>query len=65
MLNGLLHEQSNEEMSRTHDLSAVTIKRHLKSHRSKLGAKNRTHAVCRAIELGLASGAQPPMMSMV
>ena len=65
MLNGLLDGQSNEEKSRTHDLSEVTIKHHLKSHRSKLGAKNRTHAVCRAIELGLASEAQPPMMSMV
>jgi hypothetical protein len=28
-------------------------KHHLKGLRSKLGAKNRTHAVCRAIELGL------------
>ena len=32
---------------------------------SKLGAKNRTHAVFRAIELGLASETQTPMMSMV
>lgn len=65
VLNGLLHGQSNKEMARIHDLSEVTIKHHLKSLRSKLGAKNRTHAVCRAIELGLASEAQPPMMSMV
>jgi DNA-binding CsgD family transcriptional regulator len=34
-------------------LSKVTIKHHLKGLRSKLGAKNITHAVCRAIELGL------------
>jgi len=33
----------------------VTVKHHLKSLRVKLGAKNRTHAVCRAIELGLAT----------
>lgn len=31
----------------------VTVKNHLKSLRGKLGAKNRTHAVCRAIELGI------------
>ena len=35
-------------------LSEVTIKHHLKSLRSKLGARNRTHAVCRAVELGIA-----------
>ena len=39
MLNGLLDGQSNAEMSRTHDLGEVTIKHHLKNHRSKLGAK--------------------------
>ena len=46
--------QSNKEIARIHNLSEVTIKHHLKSLRSKLGARNRTHAVCRAIELGIA-----------
>ena len=35
VLNGLLYGQSNEEMARTHNLSEITIKHHLKSHRSK------------------------------
>ena len=54
VLNGLLSGQSNKEIARTHGLSEVTSKHHLKSLRSKLGARNRTHAVCRAIELGIA-----------
>jgi DNA-binding CsgD family transcriptional regulator len=29
----------------------VTVKHHIKSLRSKLGARNRVHAVCRANEL--------------
>ena len=57
VLNGLLSGQSNKEIARTHGLSEVTIKHHLKSLRSKLGARNRTHAVCRAIELGIAEDA--------
>ena len=59
VLNGLLSGQSNKEIARTHGLSEVTIKHHLKSLRSKLGARNRTHAVCRAIELGIAEEAIP------
>ena len=54
VLTGLLNGQSNKEIARDHGLSEVTIKHHLKSLRSKLGARNRTHAVCRAIELGIA-----------
>ena len=54
VLNGLLAGQSNKEIARVHGLSEVTIKHHLKSLRSKLGARNRTHAVCRAVELGIA-----------
>lgn len=54
VLNGLLTGLSNKEIVREHGLSEVTIKHHLKSLRSKLGARNRTHAVCRAIELGIA-----------
>jgi DNA-binding NarL/FixJ family response regulator len=58
VLNGLLSGQSNKEIARKHGLSEVTIKHHLKSLRSKLGARNRTHAVCRAIELGVAEDSQ-------
>ncbi|MGC6516573.1 MAG: LuxR C-terminal-related transcriptional regulator [Candidatus Puniceispirillaceae bacterium] len=54
VLNALLAGQSNKEIARVHGLSEVTIKHHLKSLRSKLGARNRTHAVCRAVELGIA-----------
>ena len=53
MLAGLLAGHSNKEIARKHGLSEVTVKHHLKSLRGKLGAKNRTHAVCRAIELGI------------
>ena len=53
VLSDLLAEQSNKEIARHLNLSEVTIKHHLKGLRSKLGAKNRTHAVCRAIELGI------------
>ena len=53
VLSGLLAGRSNKEMARNLNLSEVTIKHHLKSLRSKLGAPNRTHAVCRAIELGI------------
>ena len=54
VLNGLLSGKSNKEIAIAYGLSEVTIKHHLKNLRSKLGARNRTHAVCRAIELGLA-----------
>ena len=60
VLNGLLCGQSNKEIARVHGLSEVTIKHHLKSLRSKLGARNRTHAVCRAIELGIAEEQASP-----
>ena len=53
VLSGLLAGSSNKEIARSLNLSEVTIKRHLKSLRSKLGAKNRTNAVYRAIELGI------------
>jgi len=61
VLNGLLAGQSNKEIARVHGLSEVTIKHHLKSLRSKLRARNRTHAVCRAIELGIAEESQPAL----
>ena len=53
VLSGLLTESFNKEIARHLNLSEVTIKHHLKSLRSKLGARNRTHAVCRAIKLGI------------
>ena len=53
VLSGFLAGISNKEIARSLNLSEVTIKHHLKSLRSKLGTKNRTHAVCRAIELGI------------
>lgn len=49
----LLAGQSDKEIAIKYGIALVTVKHHLKSLRSKLGAKNRTHAVCRAIELGL------------
>ena len=52
-LSGLLVGSSNTEIARNLNLSEVTIKHHLKSLRSKLGARNRIHAVRRAIELGI------------
>ena len=58
-MHGLLAGHSNKEIARTHGLSEVTIKHHLKSLRAKLGARNRTHAVCRAIELGIAEETLP------
>ena len=61
VLNGLLTGLSNKEIAREHGLSEVAIKHHLKSLRSKLGARNRTHAVCRAIELGIAEECVQPL----
>ena len=52
VLSGLLTESSNKEIARNLSLSEVTIQHHLKSLRSKLGARNLKHAACRAIELG-------------
>ena len=51
MLNGLRAGLSNQEIADYWQLSVVTVKHHIKSLRSKLGARNRVHAVCRAIEL--------------
>ena len=51
MLNGLRAGLSNQEIADYWQLSVVTVKHHIKSLRSKLGACNRVHAVCRAIEL--------------
>jgi len=53
VLDGLLSGHSNRQIADRIGLSEVTIKYHLKSLRSKLGAPNRTHAALRAIELGI------------
>jgi len=52
VLSGLLTESSNKEIARNLSLSEVTIQHHLKSLRSKLGARNLKHVACRAIKLG-------------
>ena len=51
MLNGLRAGLSNQEIADYWQLSVLAVKHHIKSLRSKLGARNRVHAVCRAIEL--------------
>ena len=51
MLNGLRAGLSNQEIADYWQLSVVTVKHHIKRLRSKLGARTRAHAVCRAIEL--------------
>ena len=53
VLQSLLLGDSDKEIASKHGIALVTVKHHLKSLRGKLGAKNRTHAVCRAIQLGL------------
>ena len=53
VLDGLLSGHSNRQIADRIGLSEVTIKYHLKSLRSKLGARNRTHAALGAIELGI------------
>ena len=53
VLDGLLSGHSNRQIADRIGLSEVTFKYHLKSLRSKLGARNRTHAALRAIELGI------------
>ena len=53
VLSGLLTESSNKEIARDLSLSEVTIQHHLKSLRSKLGARNLKHVACRAIKLGI------------
>lgn len=53
MLSGLLAGKSDKEIAIKYGIALVTVKHHLKSLRGELGAKNRNHAVCRAIELGI------------
>ena len=53
VLSGLRSGLSNKEIDDNLSLSEVTIKHHIKSLRSKLGAWNRVHAVCCANELDI------------
>lgn len=53
VLRSLLLGDSDKEIAKKYRIALVTVKHHLKSLRVKLGAKNRTHAVCRAFQLGL------------
>ena len=50
-LDGLCAGLSNQEIADYWQLSVVTVKHHIKSLRSKLGARNWVNAGCRAIEL--------------
>ena len=53
VLSGLLTESFHKEIARNLSLSEVMIQHHLKSLRSKLGARNLKHVACRAIKLGI------------
>ncbi|WP_114392249.1 response regulator [Oleisolibacter albus] len=53
VLDYLLKGQSNKEIARALDLEEVTVKLHIRGLCRKLGAKNRTQAAMRAVELGL------------
>jgi DNA-binding NarL/FixJ family response regulator len=54
VLDFLLKGQSNKEIARALELEEVTVKLHIRGLCRKLGAKNRTQASMRAVELGLA-----------
>ncbi len=53
VLTFLLSGVSNKEIAREMNLQVVTVKLHVRGICRKLGAKNRTQAALRAIELGL------------
>jgi len=54
VLRGLCRSQSNKSIARDLALQEVTVKLHLRTLFRKLGARNRTHAVLLALNLGLA-----------
>ncbi|MFM2042234.1 MAG: glycerol metabolism activator AgmR [Pseudomonadota bacterium] len=54
VLDYLFKGLSNKEIARALDLEEVTVKLHVRGLCRKLGAKNRTQAAMRAVELGLA-----------
>jgi len=53
ILEFLLKGSSNKEIARALELEEVTIKMHVRGVFRKLGARNRTQAAMRAVELGL------------
>lgn len=55
VLDYLLQGRSNKEIARSLELEEVTVKLHVRGICRKLGAKNRTQAVMRAVEMGIAS----------
>lgn len=55
VLDHLLQGRSNKEIARFLELEEVTVKLHVRGICRKLGAKNRTQAVMRAVEMGIAS----------
>lgn len=57
VLGYLLRGASNKEIALALDLQVVTVKLHVRGICRKLNAKNRTQAVLRAQEMGLAAGA--------
>lgn len=54
VLDFLLKGLSNKEIARLLDLEEVTVKLHVRGLCRKLGAKNRTQAAMRAVEMGFA-----------
>jgi len=53
VLKNLLQGLSNKEIALNMGLAEVTVRLHLKGIFKKLGAKNRVHAIARALALGL------------
>ncbi|MGH1425367.1 MAG: response regulator transcription factor [Pseudooceanicola sp.] len=53
VLRGIARGLSNKEIARELDVKEVTVKLHAQSLSRKLGARNRTHAAMRGLELGL------------
>ncbi len=53
ILLGLMEGMANKEIANRHDIQEVTVKMHVSKICQKLGAKNRTHAVILATNLGL------------
>ena len=53
VLQCLVAGHSDKKIAKIYNIAVVTVKHHLKGLRAKLGAKNRVHALVRAIELGL------------
>jgi len=54
ILQGLMKGLANKEIANRYDIQEVTVKMHVSKICQKLGAKNRTHAVILATNLGMA-----------